>query len=205
MKKSFFIAANPILTKEIVMKIGSIINNFWNVPTIPAFDLSDCQNKSLNQSPNSPKYIALAGQIRGINITGIDQIARYFKFFLPLEKIKQATNGMNVNAGSFVKIEIPRNIPEKIDNNNFFWKKYLLIISLVDCLFKYIANNKELKINGNWIGSNHIRLRSHVMGTTAKIAADKRPIFLLYLICPILYIRYVSKTASNPIKILGIW
>jgi len=43
------------------------------------------------------------------------------------------------------------------------------------------------------------------MGTTAKIAADKRPTFLLYLIWPILYIRYVSKTASNPINTLGIW
>ena len=38
MKKSFFITANPILTKEIAMKIGSIINNFWNVPNIPAFE-----------------------------------------------------------------------------------------------------------------------------------------------------------------------
>ena len=120
MKKSFFIAANPILTNEIAMKIGSIINNFWNVPNIPAFDLSDCHNKPLNHSSNSPKYIALAGHISGINITGIDHIARYFKFFLCLERIKKATNGMNVNAESFVKIEIPRNIPEKIDNNNFF-------------------------------------------------------------------------------------
>ena len=80
---------------------------------IPLFVLSDCHVKALSHSSNSPKYNALAGQISGITITGINQSPRYFKFCLLNETIKKAINGMNMNAGILVKIAIPRNIPEK--------------------------------------------------------------------------------------------
>src|ERR671913_345605 len=185
-KGSFLMTANPTLKMEIARKRGSIINNFWNATNTPLFDLSDCQVKSLSHSSNSPKYNALAGQISGIKITGIDQILRYFKFCLFIEKIKNATNGMNKNAGTFVKIANPKNIPEKIEIINFSLDKNLPSVALVDCLLRYNANNIDNNINGNWIGSSQTRLRIHVKGTTAKIAADKRPTLLLYLICAIL-------------------
>ena len=93
---------------------------------------------------------------------------------------------MNMNAGTFVKIANPKNIPEKTEIISFSLDKNLPSVAFVDRLLRYNANNIENKINGNWIGSSHTLLRIQVKGTTAKIAADKRPTFLLYLICAIL-------------------
>ena len=137
-KRSFLKTVNATLKTEITRKIGSITNNFWKATNAPLFDLSDCHVKPSSHSSNSPKYNAFAGQIRGIKITGTNQSPRYFKLCLFIEKIKKATNGMNKNAGIFVKIAIPRNIPDKMEVVNFSWLTYLLKASFVDCLLRYI-------------------------------------------------------------------
>jgi hypothetical protein len=73
-----------------------------------------CHNTPPDHLSNSPIDIAYIGQIAGIKITGISHSPVYLKFLLLLllAVIINTINGIMVNAGIFVKIARPKNIPE---------------------------------------------------------------------------------------------
>jgi len=78
-----------------------------------------------------------------------------------------------VTAGIFVKMAIPKNMPERRIKMFFF-------LSL-DTDFRETAHNIEDKIKGSWIDSNHIVLRRSENGNTANRIEAINATVLLYL------------------------
>jgi hypothetical protein len=93
-----------------------------------------------------------------------------------LPQIRNAIKGIIVTAGSFVRIAIPRNIPEtsasRVTLYPFLW-------SLSCSLLQYTANNIDISKNGSRILSRTILLKSQVRGIRAKRMEAIKATFLL--------------------------
>jgi hypothetical protein len=103
-------------------------------------------------------------------------------------------NGIIVNAGIFVKIASPRDIPERND----------IVLKCLECTRVSKAKSIDVSINGNIIESKTTLLVNQLVGITAKSNEENKPTVGLNLRSPILYIKKVSITAMIPIINLGI-
>jgi hypothetical protein len=103
-------------------------------------------------------------------------------------------NGINVNAGIFVKMARPKAIPERNEK------------VLIDLGYVRDSNAKsmEVRINGNIRESRTTLLVNQLEGMTAKSRAEINPTAGLNLLSPILYIKNVSTIAMLPIIKRGV-
>jgi hypothetical protein len=99
-----------------------------------------------------------------------------------------------VNAGIFVNIAVPKQIPEQMHSTLVYLG--LLLIS--------IARRIDDKIKGSMIESNTILRVSQVNGMTPNNKAAKKPTYGLKRLSDMRKIRKVSSTASKLIMILGV-
>src|SRR5919197_1251098 len=112
----------------------------------------------------------------------MNHIPRDLKLLLLFVNITNATTGMKVIVGIFVKIANPRKIPEiKLNNSTVVFCSLLLlllakkrneeVIVVLLLLFwgclVYIANNIDKRIKGNERESRSILLVSQLIGITA--------------------------------------
>src|SRR5574337_197405 len=132
------------------------------------------------------------GHISGIKITGINHKAIILKRLLLAKKTMLPTSGIMVNAGTFVNMASPKNIPEAKTIR-------LEYLESLECSAVQIHNKR----NGSKMESSNILLKIHDIGITANSAAETNATFCPYLLPAILYVRNVSATASKPMTTLG--
>ena len=103
-------------------------------------------------------------------------------------------NGIIVNAGIFVKMARPKEIPERT------------AMGLIElrCILDSNAKRMDVKMNGNIMESKTTLRTNQVDGITAKSRAEIKPTAGLNLLSPILYIKKVSIMAIAPIIRRGV-
>lgn len=155
-RRTAHVAANTIPAMPVHITTGSILNMASAAVTKPPLSRPICHMIPFAQLLNWPMDAAYAGQAAGIRITGTSHstACRLGR----AEQIRIKTGGITANAGIFVRMASPRQMPDRVTN----------ITCLPESL-AYRAKRTEERMSGSRIESNRTILNIQDIGMTANM------------------------------------